>query len=176
MKRIIVVAIASLMMLALNAQEKQEPYKLTTNSVEKFIKKFPLLQKDLERLGMKWDQGENDFVYPPTAMKQLDGVCQKHGYDNLNDFSLQAYSIIMAYAALATEGEQQNTNSYLQESINQIKNNPDLSEEQKKQALAQIEAAMAAFNNYASSVTTSANVAVVKQYQGQIETLMEEFE
>ena len=156
----------------------EDIYKLTANDVTHFIKHYPDLEVDLNKLGVKYDHDDGDFTLPEgiEALADFNNVLQKHGYKDYQEFIVKAGAIVLAYASLKSDDGMADAQAEIKASLKEIDENPALSAEQKQMMKQQIEAGMAMMQMYSTNLSTSANIKVVEQYIDELDKMLQEKE
>jgi hypothetical protein len=114
---------------------------LKKGDVKHFIKTFPLLKKDFENFGIKYEAKAGSITYPEAlaASSEYLAILEKHGWDE--HYFEKAAAIIMGYSSIVYGKEIKKADPQLEKSIKQIEANAYLSETQKKQMIEQIKMA-----------------------------------
>ncbi|NIM11277.1 MAG: hypothetical protein GTO45_04740 [Candidatus Aminicenantes bacterium] len=123
--------------------EDPEPPKpiLKKGEVKHFIKTFPLLKKDFENFGIKYEAKAGTITYPEAlaASAEYLAILKKHGWDE--HYFEKAAAIILGYSSIVYGKEIKKADPELEKSIKQIESNAYLSEAVKKQMIEQIKMA-----------------------------------
>jgi len=143
MKKILSIIILFLLVSSLVAVEATEPPKqiLKKGDVVKFIKTFPLLKTDLEKLGAKYEARKGDVTIPEAlvANTEFRNILTKHGWDE--QFFQKSNAILMAFSSIVYSKSLKTANSEIEKSLKEIDTNPNIPDSMKKQLKEQMMAA-----------------------------------
>ncbi|MBN1596696.1 MAG: hypothetical protein JW894_00225 [Bacteroidales bacterium] len=158
------------------AQEDESEYELKSSDVENFIKEFPSIRSEFEKLQIVIEREDHEITLPEgiNYMNDINNVVQKHGYNDYADFYMKAGTILSAYAAIKMEIESENLAPEYKQAIQEIENNLYYSAEQKEQMKQALEQSMSAVLNASENISDSENVKVVRPYTDKIEKAVEE--
>jgi hypothetical protein len=111
---------------------------LVKGDVEKFIKTFPLMYEDLERLGIEYQTEEGDVTAPKAlkANKEFMAILKKNGWDET--FVDKMRVILLAYYLLVYQDEMAKSKASMEESIAEIEADPDIDPATKKKLIDQL--------------------------------------
>jgi len=141
-----VLAIALLVLMSASVALVQGPPApiLKTGDVEHFIKTFPLLEKEMEDYGFKYEAREGTMTVPEAveASNEFLAILKKHGWDD--HFFQKTAVILSGYSSLVYGDEIKKAASAFEKSIKEIDSNPQLSTEMKRQLKEQMKAAESA--------------------------------
>ncbi len=180
-KRLFTIAAIILLVMPvfLAAQESKEPPKpiLKEGDVARFIKTFPLIKEDFEKLGAKYEARSGDVTVPQAlkASQEFLEVLKKHGWD---EFFFQKFSTIMlGYSTIVYGKEAQKAQSEMEKSLKEIDSNPNIPESMKKQLKEQLLAAKGAMSMYQE--TTKKNIhpedlLLIKPHLKELKAVIEE--
>jgi hypothetical protein len=120
---------------------------LNKGDVKQFIKTFPLLKKDFENFGIKYEAKAGSITYPEAlaASGEYLAILKKHGWDE--HYFEKLGVIVLGYSSIVYGKEIKKANPELEKSIKQIEANAYLSEAQKKQMIQQIKMAKGVLKN-----------------------------
>ena len=123
---------------------------LTAASVKSFIASYPAVKAATDKLSAKYDVQSDDsspanawgaWMAAGGAWAELNGIVSAYGYSDFQTWLQTTISVATAYS-FAKEGGAMDAG--MSEAVAQIKNNPSLSEAQKKMMLDQMGAAATA--------------------------------
>lgn len=169
-------ALLLLSVFNINGQPETETYKITSADVNRFISSFPDIKEDLEELDIKYVQADNNLTMPEGVeiLNKVNVIVQKHGYEDYTDFLVKAGTIITAYTAVEMGREAGSVQPEIQQAIQEIDKNPNLTSEQKKQMKEALIQSSKAMEDYSKSASTDENIAAVKPYTSQIKQMLED--
>jgi hypothetical protein len=121
------------------AQESAEPV-LQKGDVERFIKTFPAVKQELEKIGMKYEAEEGDYTVPEAfqASAEFTALLKKHGWDET--FFMKMGTIFMGYVSLAHKKEMAQMDPEIEKAIKEIESTAGVSEAMKKQMVERLRA------------------------------------
>jgi hypothetical protein len=121
------------------AQESGEPV-LQKGDVERFIKTFPVLKEELEKLGMKYEAKEGEYTLPEAirANAEFNSLLREHGWDET--FFMKMGTIFMGYITLAHGKEMEQMDPEIEKAIKEIESTAGMSESMKQQMIARLRA------------------------------------
>lgn len=159
--------------LSATTAQAQSDYELTSDIVENFLASYPaLLAKSDELEGQYGGEGSSSpmeafsaYMAQQGAVNELTAIVTEHGFSGFADW-MQAASAIMMAHAFSKEGSQMD--SRFNDAIEGIRNNPNMSDDQKDAMIAQVEASMGAMGALRPS---PANIEAVAPYADEIESL-----
>lgn len=144
--RILFVALIGLALLSVTLPGDTETGKpiLEKGDVLRFIKTFPELKTDFDKLGAEYDarQGQVTYTEAMMASSEFNGILKKHGWDE--NFWTKVSTIISGYGILAYNLAVGNVDPQLAAALKQIEDNAALSDAMKKQLKEQIMASKGA--------------------------------
>jgi hypothetical protein len=125
------------------AQDPPKPPKqiLKIGDVERFIKTFPQLEKDMESFNLKYEAKSGDVTIP-EALKvsgEFMGILKKHGWDE--NFWQKLPVILMGYSSVVYGKEMGKADIGMEKSLKEIESNPNIPASMKKQLKDQLKAA-----------------------------------
>ncbi|MCP4146935.1 MAG: hypothetical protein GY757_04210 [bacterium] len=122
-------------------KEKEAQTVLKPGDVKQFIKSFPLMKKDFERLGAKYDAKAGNVTVPQALKASSDfmGILKKHGWDE--HFFNKMMTIVMGYTSIQYGKGLKKAGAGFEKGIKEIKDNPHLSKAMKEQLIKQMKAA-----------------------------------
>jgi hypothetical protein len=176
MKRTMFALIAVLMLICvagLQAEKTPAPKAvLQKGDVEKFMKSFPAMSKELYALGVQFDQksGAADVPKALAANAKANALLKKYGWDD--KYYLKLSVIMSGLYLLAYEQE---ANPQIEASIKQIEASPDLSAAQKKDMIAQLRQAMGDSNTEVGAAKASIHKDDLAQIKPRVKELMKMF-
>jgi hypothetical protein len=172
-----VMPVAGTGLIGSSAAQAQAQYPLTAEIVENFIASFPEIMARSEALNEQYDVEEGDPANPieafgaymsyQGAMAELNGIVTAYGFTGFSDW-IQAASSIAFARAFAQAGGQ--IDSRFAEAIEQIRNNPDMTDEQKNAAITAIQSSAGAMNALRPS---QENIEAVEPYADELNELFE---
>jgi len=121
------------------AQESAEPV-LQKGDVERFIKTFPAVKEELEKLGMKYETEDGEYTVPEAiqASAEFTALLKKHGWDET--FFMKMGTIFMGYISLAHKKEMAQMDPEIEKAIKEIESTAGVSEAMKKQMVERLRA------------------------------------
>src|SRR5262247_4287122 len=141
-------------------QSQFKQFKLT----EKQVKDFISAQKQLAPLASKLE-GAADKPNP-ELQKQIEGIAKSNGFSTLDEFDDVAANISLVLAGLDPQsGQFTEPPDQLRKDIEELKQDKQMSQKDKDQALAQMQEAL----KRAAPLEFKENVAVVKKYQKELD-------
>ena len=148
---------------------------LTTADVETFIKSFPSIKSDFEVLGMEYDDN-HEMTLPEgfEAMEEVNKIVAKHGYADWADYYSKSSAILVTYAAIMVRDQKGEVQPELQQAIDEVKNSPYYTEEQKEQMIAAINQGMTALVEMSDSMSESVNTEVVQPFVKELGQVLDE--
>ena len=122
---------------------------LTAQSVEGIIASYPELKAAAKDLEAKYHVGKGDDVGSTwgawlaygDARARFDGLVQTHGFANFEEWVQTLVSVALAYS-FAKNGPEMDAG--MQQAVDSIQSNPNLSDAQKKMMIEQIQSSMGA--------------------------------
>ncbi|MES2906753.1 MAG: hypothetical protein V4691_06995 [Pseudomonadota bacterium] len=162
-------------------EEKVQQVQLNADTVKRFITAF----EDIKRWqkandvtastkgGEEEEEAGENLLSPVQGAansEQMQTMLKKHGFDNLDVWGQTAQSVMLAYGYADPEGGLVDLDSNIQKSIEQIKNDADLSEEEKKEAVQNLENE---YKSVAEMKPLPGNIDVVKPFVPQIKKMTE---
>ncbi len=136
-------ALVSFSAVPFTAAAEPEPAKpvLKSGDVKQFIKTFPLLKKDLEKFGMKYEAKGGDVTVPEglKANRDFVGILKKHGWDE--HFWHKFTTIAMGYAFVRYGKGIKEADPEIAKAIKEIDGNPAISDRMKAHLKKQLTAA-----------------------------------
>ncbi len=135
---LLLIALLAIPCLAI-AQESTEPV-LQKGDVERFIKTFPIVREELEKLGMKYEAEEGDYTVPEAvqASAEFTALLKKHGWDET--FFMKMGTIFMGYVSLVHKKEMAQVDPEIEKAIKEIESTAGMSEAMKKQMVERLRA------------------------------------
>lgn len=146
---------AAYVFLWTGAPQEAKKQVLKTGDVEHFIKTFPVLKKDLEKFGMKYEGSKGDITFPSAlrANKELLAVLKKHGWDE--NYYIKTSMIMIGYSAVVYDKEMKKAESEMEKSLKEIDANPNITPEMKKQLRDQLKATKGVLNTQGNALQKS---------------------
>ena len=144
-RKVLLLAVVVMFVISSLAVAAEPPKQvLQKGDVEKFIKTFPALSKDMKDFDTKMDAKEGNFTYPEALKASADfkGILKKHGWDET--FFTKIQTIVMGYSSLVYGAQMKGANAEIAKALAEIDANPALSAEMKAQMKAQMKNAMGA--------------------------------
>jgi hypothetical protein len=154
----------------------QEPYDLTEGDVTNFIRSFPSISSDFDKLDIVYDSESNDFNLPEGVdyLQEIDRVVKKHGYADFSDFSYKVSAIIGCYTAITLDQEATGAQSEIQDAIAEIESSEYYTDEQKEQMKAALLQSAEALAGLAGTLASPENIAVVRPYIQEIASVLDD--
>lgn len=122
---------------------KQVP--LTEDIINRFVASYP----EMKAVGAKFPQteatedkasedGDDELAsMPPEKRKAMEEVATKHGFKDLDEWMTVASTVAMSYAQLREGKSRQDLQTMIDRAVTQAENNPKVTQEQRKRAIAQ---------------------------------------
>ncbi len=122
------------------AEDPPKPI-LKPGDVKHFIKTFPLLEKDIEKHGFKYEAKGGKMTVPEAikSSEEFLEILKKHGWDE--NFYEKAGVIMLGYSSIVYGEEMKKADGAFEESLKELDSNTYLSDEMKKQLKEQMKAA-----------------------------------
>ena len=157
----------------------QQQVSLTPEVVDRMIQSMPDVRRTAEGLQAKYDTGKLKFGNDPAgrwqawlaysdASSALGQVCQKYGFKDFPSWVATFSSVAIAHAFARKGG---GFDDQMAEAVEQIRNNPNMSDAQKEMMLKQIEVAAGSLGAMRPS---QQNLDAVAPYGDQLEALFED--
>ncbi len=124
------------------AQAPEPPKQiLKAGDVKHFIKTFPQMKKDFEKYGADYKVKDGKVTIPQAlkANQEFLGILKKHGWDE--HFFTKFPTIVWSYTSIVYKKELKKAEPKMEAAIKKIQTNPALSDQMKKQMMAQMKAA-----------------------------------
>lgn len=114
---------------------------LKAGDVARFIKTFPLLKRDFEKYGAAYKVKEGNVTIPQAmkASQEFQGILKKHGWDE--HFFSKFSAIVLSYTSIVYKKELKKAESKFEAAKKKIMENTAISDQMKKQMLAQMNTA-----------------------------------
>ncbi len=146
---------------------------LKKNDVERFIQHFKSIEKEFERLDVKYspESDLNSFTEAIDNINEVEAVVKKYGYSDINSFVVQAWAISVSYASIKMETG--GSDEY-QKAIKGIENDTTLSEEEKIQAIGQLRQVMGAVGSAFVSMVHEKDIETVRPFISQLDVILDE--
>jgi hypothetical protein len=147
---------------------------LTADAVQAFIASYPAVKAAADKLSKKYGVKRDDsseanawgaWMTATAAWAELNGTVTPYGYSDFQTWLATTISVATAYS-FAKEGGAMDAG--MAQALDQIKNNPSLSDAQKKMMLDQLQAATGAV---AAMRPPQENIDAVTPYLEQLGTL-----
>lgn len=172
------IPVAATGIIGIAPAQAQASYPLNSGIVENFIASFPAILAKADELEEQYDVDEGDASNPMEAfgaymahqgaMAELNAIVTSHGFAGFADWLQAASSIAIAHA-FAREGGQMDVQ--MAAAIEQIENNPNMTDQQKEAMIAQIEASAGAMSALRPS---QENIDAVTPYADELTELFED--
>lgn len=137
------------------AEDPPKPPKqiLKAGDVERFIKTFPVLEKDMEAFNMKYEAKSGDVTIPDAlkVSSEFMAILKKHGWDE--NFWQKWPVIMMGYSSIVYGKEMKKANSEMEKSLKEIDSNPNIPASMKKQLKDQLKAAQGIMKTQGSALS-----------------------
>lgn len=180
MKSKLVIVVILLMLSAFLAAEepadKKKPV-LEAGDVMKFIKTFPLLKKDFDKYGAKYDAKAGNVTVPQAlrANAEYQAILKKHGWDEF--FYNKFHTIVMGYASIVYGKEMKNADPKMQEALKKIEENPHLSDamkEQMKKSVAMAKGVMKSQQQMFSKMIHKKDLELIRPFVKELKKVMDD--
>jgi hypothetical protein len=144
---------------------------LTDAVVQQFIASYPAVKATADKIGKKYNIAGNNrdhthgwgaWMAARSAWGEMDAVVKSYGFANFKAWLDDTISIAMAYA-FASHGPEMDAG--MTQAVEQIKNNPSLSDAQKQMMLQQMQASM---GSVSAMRPPQGNIDAVKPYVTQL--------
>jgi hypothetical protein len=144
---------------------------LTDAIVKEFVASYPVVKAAADKIAKKYNverrsgdqtSGWGAWMAATSAWGEMDAVVKPYGFKNFKAWLDDTISIAMAYA-FASHGAEMDAG--MAQAVNQIKNNPSLSDAQKQMMLQQMQASMGSVN---ATRPPQGNIDAVKPYASQL--------
>ena len=144
---------------------------LTDAIVKQFIASYPAVKATADKIAKKYDvkrdsgdqtAGWGAWMAATSAWSEIDAVVRPYGFKNFKAWLDDTINIAMAYA-FASHGAEMDAG--MAQAVDQIKNNPSLSDAQKQMMLQQMQASMGSVN---ATRPPQGNIEAVKPYATQL--------
>lgn len=160
---------------------------LSGSQIKGFISSFPELKAmaDKRRIDFEKDrdrrrasaQGFSPFSEGITRLREAgaygeaNGIVRRHGFSSVEAWGGIADRILRAYIALSMQGQQGEMAAGMKDARSMIMNNPHMTEQQKAQALASINASMRSYKLIQEG--NPADKAAILPYRAQLDALFD---
>ncbi len=142
------------------AQDALKQVQLTDKQVQNYI----AAQKDLTAVSEKFQS--KDGKPDPKAQAELDAVIKKNGFASGDEFATVADNISLVMSGIDPETKAfSDPKAAIQKEIAEVNNDKEMSPDEKKQALAELNEALKS----AEPVKFPGNVELVKKYYDQLD-------
>jgi len=175
--RVLILVILLVFSTIFFAEESTAPTPvLEKGDVMKFIKTFPLMKEDFEKFNVEYEAKSGNINYPDVlrANKEFQEILKKHGWDE--NFFSKMTAIIMGYSSIVYKKEIKNADPQLAKSMKEIKDNPNLSAEMKKQLLEQLKSVKGVLKTQSDSMSNIVSPVDLDLVKPHIDALKEVFE
>lgn len=174
MTRILTFALSFVLSINLFAQVPDNSTPILTGSdVERFIKHFPAIQKEFDEADYDFDT-DNDLETILDGFEgysEVNSVVQKYGYKDYSEFAVQTWAIAACYASIKMETEGMPN---IQQAIDEIDANENLTSEQKEMSKQQLTQVYAALGSSITSMANEQDVELIKKYVDRLEVIFNE--
>lgn len=180
--RALIAAMLVLFMGALHAEEAEPAFPapanadagqpLTADSVDRLLDSYTELTATFKNYESSGDaQALAEHVRAKDAHNKAKAIVTEHGFESWVDWYQQFLRAVRAYTNLKMKDEQAGQ-PQLEERIEQIRNNPDISDAQKEQMLEMLEASQ----GFVKAMTDAnpEDIAAVKPHMARFEKVMNE--
>lgn len=166
----------SAFLVAEQAAKNEKKPVLEAGDVMKFIKTFPLLKKDFEKYGAKYDAKAGNITVPEAmkASSEYQAILKKHGWSDF--FYNKFHTIVMGYASIVYGKEMKNADPKIQEALKKIEENPHLSDamkEQMRKSVAMAQGALANQKEMMKNWVHQKDLALIKPHVDELKAVME---
>lgn len=161
--------------LFLFSDEPPKPV-LKKGDVKHFIKTFPLLQKDLDKFGVKYEAKEGDIDVPTAlqASNEFMVILKKHGWDE--QFYQKWGVIFLGYSTIEYGKGIKEADAGIKKSLKEIEENTALSPEMKETLKKRLMAVKGAMKNQAQAFKKKiheADLALIKPLVKDLKNVLE---
>ncbi len=176
-RKVLLLTIVALFLISSLAVAAEPPKPiLKKGDVEKFIKTFPALTKDMKNFDTNMDAKEGNITIPEAmiASNEFNAILKKHGWDE--NFFTTIQTIVMGYSYLVYGDSIKGANAEIAKALKEIDSNPHLSAEMKEQMKAQMKAAsgaMATQNVQMKKSIHPLDLAMIKAKIKELKTVLE---
>lgn len=138
------------------ADHQPEPV-LEKGDIEKLLKTWPALEKDMKKFGMKMDTKSGSATIPEAVMagNEYMSILKKHGWDE--NFWTKFTVVIQGYSFFQYKKGKKEADSSMSKSMEEIQKNPHLSPEMKKQLMANLKMVKGALEQSAGTLLKNIN-------------------
>lgn len=180
MKRKLLIFIVGLLLVLgafTNAAEPETPKPvLKPGDVKRFIKTFPLLKKDFEKYGMKYEAKEGSVTVPEAlkASEEYREILKKHGWNE--QFWHKFSTIAMGYAFIQYGKGIKEADPKIAKAIKEIEDNPALSDQMKaqlKQQLKMVKGVMKTQGEQLNKQLHNADMDLIRPLVKELKTVIE---
>lgn len=174
MTRLLIYTLSFVLSINLFAQVPDNSTPILSGSdVEKFIKHFPAIQKEFEESDFDFDTDDDleSILDAVEGYGEVNNVVQKYGYKDYPEFAVQTWAIAACYASIKMETEGMPN---IQQAIDEIDANENLTSEQKEMSKMQLQQVYAALGTSITSMANEQDIEVVKKYVDKLDTVFNE--
>lgn len=145
---------------------------LKKSDVENFIKNFKTVQAELEEVGLEYEAESNytSFADAVGNLDEVNAVVKKYGYADVNDFSIKVWAIAASYASIKLETDGQGE---FEKAIEQIKNNENMTAEQKEDAINKMKELMGSIGTAFTSLANKEDIETVRPYADKLDVVLD---
>ena len=147
--------------------------KLTSAIVKAFVASYPTVKATADKVGKKYevqgDRGDQTggwggWMAATAGWAEMNAVVKPYGFSDFKTWLNTTINVALAYS-FATHGAEMDAG--MAQAVEQIKNNPSLSDAQKKMMIQQMQASMGAVDTMRPP---QGNIDAVKPYSAQLAT------
>ena len=149
---------------------------LEKGDVKNFVKTFPLLRKDLEKFGVKYEAKEGNIDVPTAlqASQEFLEILKKHGWD---EHFYQKWGVIfLGYSSIEYGKGIKEADAGIKKSLKEIEENEALSKEMKEMLKKQLMTARGAMKTQEQAFTKNiheADLALIKPLVKELKNILE---
>jgi len=184
MKRVLLFLVSMTLCLSpLSAQSSKPARVLSENDVKKFIKDYPQLSREFEKIDSDYSVGV-DAEDPDSFLSAVDvlkanakgkAILAKYGWND--SFWEKLVTIAMAYTAVTFEQGTVESNAEIRNALDEIDANTELSPEQKKQlreSIMSFSSALSGMADQFKETVHESDIGLARKYYNQLKTVFEE--
>ncbi len=175
MRKLVGVFILSVLFVGISYCQQPDISKsiLKKTDVENFIKNFKSVQSELEQVGIEYEAESNytSFADAVDNLEEVNGVVKKYGYSDVNDFSIKVWAIAACYASIKmdTEGQVE-----FEKSIEQIRNNEHMTDEQKEDAIKKMKELIGSLGTAFTTLANKDDIEIVRPFMDKLDVVLDE--
>ena len=146
---------------------------LKNSDVENFIKHFPDIQVELEKLDFDIDPQDDlqSLAEGLESYEEINSIVKKYGYADYIDFAAKSSAIAACYASIKLKGEGV---PEIQKAYNKIEQDESMTPEQKQMAKQQLESILSAMGGAFTLMANEQDLETVKTFVPELDVLFDE--